>query len=545
MFFDITSNINNTLDLLQAHKNIFDQNNINISVEFLLNKNLLEKLCQCYPNKLIKISTVPNHLIDDLEYSEVFDKKSLKILLENVEYMQKKYNNQFVFKEGFSIQEAIIASKKVNDWVDEINNAKINNEKLSPLEKYLYAYQICTDFYYNESNEKLGKSRFLFGVLNSDNIVCVGYAGLLTELCNRLDIPCVRQQVKINNSGYHLNCCVSIDDEKYNIHGIYYSDPCWDCIGKYSPPTLKNSLIPYDDVDKIHHDIKILNKTNCLTKVTCKKEEEAIYKKVLEYYNNLRGYEKISEFLKDFIDQLDNNTYKQTPAYKYVKETIDSIIIECLEDKKEVLTSKPNNDIDTNSLKTAIMMLISANFEDFFAKDANKNNKSKVIPDKIYLEKTISSLNYSISSLLSQGLGKDKINNLANQFFNKELIEEQVLDLYSYYTKLKNRKELTEKNKLKSYIKSKAYRLAKNSSYIDIDTIHKALIAIEKSKETNENKAKLKAKSKLESSIFSAYINNFADCNCDYAFVQGAKNYKKKKDELKKEILDDNLSTQK
>lgn len=193
MFFDITSNINNTLDLLQAHKNIFDQNNINISVEFLLNKNLLEKLCQCYPNKLIKISTVPNHLIDDLEYSEVFDKKSLKILLENVEYMQKKYNNQFVFKEGFSIQEAIIASKKVNDWVDEINNAKINNEKLSPLEKYLYAYQICTDFYYNESNEKLGKSRFLFGVLNSDNIVCVGYAGLLTELCNRLDIPCVRQ----------------------------------------------------------------------------------------------------------------------------------------------------------------------------------------------------------------------------------------------------------------------------------------------------------------------------------------------------------------
>lgn len=76
MFFDITSNINNTLNLLQSNKNILDQNNVNVSVEFLLNKNLLEKLCQCCPNKLIKIITTPNHLVDDLENSELLIKKS-------------------------------------------------------------------------------------------------------------------------------------------------------------------------------------------------------------------------------------------------------------------------------------------------------------------------------------------------------------------------------------------------------------------------------------------------------------------------------------
>lgn len=544
MFFDITSNINNTLDLLQSNKNILDQNNVNVSVEFLLNKNLLEKLCQCCPNKLIKIITTPNHLVDDLENSELFDKKNLKIVLENVAYMQENYNNKFVFREGFSIEEALIASKRVNDWVDEINNAKNNDEPLSPLEKFLYAYQICTSFYYNESDNNRDASRFLFGVLNSDNIVCVGYAGLLTELCNRLDIPCVRQQVKIGNSDYHLNCCVSIDDDKYNIHGIYYSDPCWDCIGKYSPPTIKSSLIPYDDVKKIYNDIRILNKTKCITKVTCKKNENETYKKILKTYSTLIGYQSFNTNIRNFIKYLDNNDFNNTSAYKYVENAINSFIEDFLKNQNESKDNCEPSSRAKDSFKTAIKMMISSKFEEYFAKEASKNLLIPIKPDKIYLEKTMNEINYSILELLSQGVSKTEIKSLVKEFFNKELIEEQVLDLSFYYTKLEQKKTQTEEEKLKASLKSTAYKYTKNSTYIDLDTIYKALFAVENSKNKNENRAKINAKAALESSIYSAYVNDFANCNCDYAFVKGAKDYKKKK-EQEQGILDDNSIIQK
>lgn len=121
--------------------------------------------------------------------------------------------------------------------------APIKQANLSPLEKYLAAYNIAKQFKpYKENKEDKNQSRYLRYILNNDYIVCVGFAKLLEEFLNHLEIPIMNigvavdvsydkgftQEEKTLNLAGHARCMVKIDDDKYNIHGIYVVDPTWD-----------------------------------------------------------------------------------------------------------------------------------------------------------------------------------------------------------------------------------------------------------------------------------------------------------------------------
>ena len=132
----------------------------------------------------------------------------------------------------WSSEKIVNANKKLDKIVEDIKS-----KNLSKLEQLFLAYNIITQKMYKEveHNESLYTSREIYGVLNSDTIVCVGYVEILKEIMARLglgnDIQIFSNKVKLPNkykTEYHETCIIYIKDEKYNLDGYYYCDPTWD-----------------------------------------------------------------------------------------------------------------------------------------------------------------------------------------------------------------------------------------------------------------------------------------------------------------------------
>ena len=119
----------------------------------------------------------------------------------------------------------------------------IKNSNLSPYEKYLAVYNIVKQFKpYKENNENKEESRYLRYILNNEYIVCVGFSKLLTTLLDKAGIPAMNISVGVDTSyddGFtmedkptniegHQRNIIKIDDDKYNIHGIFALDITWD-----------------------------------------------------------------------------------------------------------------------------------------------------------------------------------------------------------------------------------------------------------------------------------------------------------------------------
>lgn len=167
----------------------------------------------------------------------------------------------------YSVASVISANEKLSGWTKKIESARVNGEKLSPLEKYMAAYDTVTNFMFyklqNESDPN-AKSRQISSILNTeknDTICCVGFAKLLAALSNRLGIPSFaipevshkfyddydRENPRIN----HATARVYIKDSKYNIDGIFCADPSADSSSSKDYSTMiMFSLSSYDDYKK-------------------------------------------------------------------------------------------------------------------------------------------------------------------------------------------------------------------------------------------------------------------------------------------------------
>lgn len=108
----------------------------------------------------------------------------------------------------------------------------IKDKNYSPAEKLFYAYNIVKSRIYKkeEKHEDETISRNLAEILKCKKIVCEGFANFLLGLCEVLEIP-TEKIIWIHKSkrkAGHDTVAVYLNDEKYNIHGIYAIDPTWD-----------------------------------------------------------------------------------------------------------------------------------------------------------------------------------------------------------------------------------------------------------------------------------------------------------------------------
>lgn len=161
------------------------------------------------------------------------------------------------YKKDYTLAELIQADKTL----DHIIN-KINSFGFSPFEKYLYIYHYLANKKFKKEDivgEENYKPRDVISVMTSDYIVCEGYARLMKYLCDNVGITCICQTLTVNKGlEKHMNNLVYLDDDKYDIHGLYYADVTWDNIGNHGDThTLAFSLVTIDDVNKINCHLSI------------------------------------------------------------------------------------------------------------------------------------------------------------------------------------------------------------------------------------------------------------------------------------------------
>lgn len=148
----------------------------------------------------------------------------------------------------------------------------ILDAELSPVERVMFAYDIMKTFEYKENKDNLNESRYAHLIISTGNIVCVGYAHLMKEILSNLDdninvssFGCSCYDKDSTFLGGHQRSLVRVNDDKYNVHGIYALDATWDSdkskkimSDKYTaldlyryflvPRSLYKNIFPYDSV---------------------------------------------------------------------------------------------------------------------------------------------------------------------------------------------------------------------------------------------------------------------------------------------------------
>ena len=211
----------------------------------------------------------------------------------------------------------------------------IRESSLSPLERYLAVYNVVKKYKkYKENMENPNEARYIKNILKNEYIVCVGFSRLLNDLLNRVNIPSKEISVQVDTSydkGYtqeeipvvkegHARCLVKINDEKYNINGIYVCDPTWD-----------NNL----DVDLYLNSLLTFDRKKEATRLEFLSKEDLL----LDFHN----YEEFNTKLNYFINRV---LRKNGSSNEQNKETIKTIYLVLYSEIMEILF-----DLDINLYK--------------------------------------------------------------------------------------------------------------------------------------------------------------------------------------------------
>ena len=260
---------------------------------------VLSKIDKQEKKLYFKIYVTKRSIFDKYLQKYHFNNIYLRIINDNYEYSFKEYTNEE------SILESLVY--------------RIKKANLSPLEKFLAVYNIVKNFKpYKENKENYEQSRRISSILYNDYIVCAGYANLLVCLLDMVGIEANALPMRVDISydkdldendseeiptqmEDHLRVVVDINDSKYNIHGLYMSDPTWD-----------NNL----NEDYINHALMTFNSTITHQRMVSFSINEPIL-----------GFNTFNEYTKQ-IDYLINvEIDKYNKKYPMDKDHVDIVLL--------------------------------------------------------------------------------------------------------------------------------------------------------------------------------------------------------------------------
>lgn len=131
-------------------------------------------------------------------------------------------------KNCWTLNQVIDANNKIDDVAKYIKD-----HNLSPFEAMTYIHKWASSFVYN-GGLGLQDGRVLPSTLNTDKIVCSGYASMVKAIVDKVDLPGLSCEIKgcyiiiDGKPNGHCHNLVTIDDPKYGINGTYVEDACWD-----------------------------------------------------------------------------------------------------------------------------------------------------------------------------------------------------------------------------------------------------------------------------------------------------------------------------
>ncbi len=124
-----------------------------------------------------------------------------------------------------NMNEYIAEEKKIYEMMEFFYSQE---EKLSPFEKLLWLYHdVCSfrTYQMEEEWEDADISRTLHKILFNDKITCVGFCRLLIDMARRVGLE-IWEVLSMDEDFYdHMCSLVSLQDDKYDIHGVYLLDP--------------------------------------------------------------------------------------------------------------------------------------------------------------------------------------------------------------------------------------------------------------------------------------------------------------------------------
>ena len=338
-----------------------------------LSEEKIEEIINCNANS-INITFKTN------DYNSVFSAiKKINNAKQNVTYKinitDKNSFNNFIFNnndiltldnikiiqnerayENVSFQEYVKKEKMLLDMVAPARN-------LSPLEQYLYAYNLTKNFKeYTPSTEGWEQSRALYNILDNEYIVCAGYTRLLDDLLDKLGIKSrefgvVAHDKETNQYGNHSILQVKIVDEKYCIDGIYFSDPTNDS-------DKNNDYYQYALMSNVEEQYIAQNSYDETASFFATNSVEEFYDNFTKWYNKQENKERATKDLaKQFIKiiyKFDKNIYDEI-FKKYSKllnsDITETNIKEILLEAANYIENNLNNDISEETKMNAIEVL--------------------------------------------------------------------------------------------------------------------------------------------------------------------------------------------
>ena len=111
----------------------------------------------------------------------------------------------------------------------------IKELNLSPLETAIIVYDFVREKVYKheKNSESYSSSRDLYQAVKDDDIVCMGYSTIYDKIMNDLGIKCGLSPLNgLYGEAGHIRNVIKIDDDKYNVHGLFILDPTFDSRNK-------------------------------------------------------------------------------------------------------------------------------------------------------------------------------------------------------------------------------------------------------------------------------------------------------------------------
>ena len=420
--------VSTTKEFLEQRKK-FKNNNLKILYKLdreELNSDDIVEVCLEVFDDFGKHKIKPSDIV--IAFDNVFCKKTLSEKeLDNLKKLDEAIKKLgatvgiFDHKDVFEYKDV----KNADSYIKTVAN-RIKSNNFSPLEKLLDAYLlVAKNKYKNEDkrNESSSQSRAVYGILNSDKIVCTGYSELLKSIVKEIGDSNLKVFANLvgtecfDHIGFHQNNIVYIKDDKYKIDGFYYLDPTWDYIDKNSLKyfmteigQIKNiyeKIIDFDDAVKKYNKSETIVKAKPLN-LRHKKffhnydyaECSSVSQNKISFGDELNfadiNYDFADEILTRYLfsrqDFKDYVTLKQTLFdMKSIKEPFDAILEVNAKKVQEDITKLPilansremfkflkkhSPHVDIGPIHDALHMVANT-----YQKDMSKDERSKYVYD--------------------------------------------------------------------------------------------------------------------------------------------------------------------